>query len=193
MYFDSLRKETMDSDGDLKIFPLVSGGGRGDEVSLSLDEFISKNGLVRWPRADIWTGVGAGMLWKVGLTSSFRKNGLARWPRADIWAGMWGAGRWGQSVLGRVHFGKWTRPMTASWYLGWNVGDSSGQEWGRTSSFRKNGLARWPRADIWAGMLVTSFGGPIRSEKMDSSNVAPEYGVRIGVDSSRGLSHDFSG
>ena len=47
MYFDSLRKETMDSDDDLKIFPLVSGGGRGDEVSMSLDDFISKNGLVR--------------------------------------------------------------------------------------------------------------------------------------------------
>jgi len=41
-------------------------------------------------------------------------------------------------------------------------------------------------------MLVTSSGGPIRSEEMDSSNVAPEYGVRVGVDSSRGLSHDFS-
>jgi len=38
--------------------------GRGNDVSLSLDEFISENGLVRWPRADIWTGVGAGMLWK---------------------------------------------------------------------------------------------------------------------------------
>jgi len=36
-------------------------------------------------------------------------------------------------------------------------------------------------------------GGPIRSEKMDSSNVAPEYGVKVGVDSSGGLSHDFSG
>jgi len=34
----------------------------------------------------------------------------------------------------------------------------------------ENGLVRWPLADIWAGMLVTSFGGPIRSEKMDSSN-----------------------
>jgi len=31
----------------LKFFPLVSGEGRGDEVSLSLDEFISENGLVR--------------------------------------------------------------------------------------------------------------------------------------------------
>ena len=38
--------EIMDSDDDLKIFPLVSGGGRGDEVSLSLDEFISK----KWTR-----------------------------------------------------------------------------------------------------------------------------------------------
>ena len=28
---------------------------------------------------------------------------------------------------------------------------------------------------------------------MDSSNVAPEYGVKVGVDSSGGLSHDFSG
>jgi len=30
-----------------------------------------------------------------------------------------GRGEWGQSVLGRVHFGKWNRPITASWYLGW--------------------------------------------------------------------------
>ena len=36
-------------------------------------------------------------------------------------------------------------------------------------------------------------GGPIRSEKIDSSNVAPEYGVRVGVDSSGGVSHDLSG
>ena len=50
------------------------------------------------------------------------------------------------------------------------VGPGMLWKWGRTSSFRKNGLARWPRADIWAGMLVNSFGGPIRSEKMDSSN-----------------------
>ena len=41
----SFRKK-MDSADDLKIFPLVSGGGRGDEVSLSLDEFISENDLV---------------------------------------------------------------------------------------------------------------------------------------------------
>ena len=101
-------------------------------------------------------------------------------------------GEWGQFVLGRVHFGKWTRPMAESWYLGW-VGPGMLWKWGPTSSFRKNELARWPRANIWAGMLVTSSGGPIRSEKMDSSNVAPEYGVRVGVDSSRGLSHDFSG
>jgi len=42
-----VRFEKMDSPDDLKIFPLVNGGGRGDEVSLSLDEFISKNELAR--------------------------------------------------------------------------------------------------------------------------------------------------
>ena len=42
-----VRFEKMDSPDDRKIFPLVSGGGRGDEVSLSLDEFISENGLVQ--------------------------------------------------------------------------------------------------------------------------------------------------
>jgi len=39
-----VRFEKMDSPDDLKIFPLVSGGG--DKVSLSLDEFISK----KWTR-----------------------------------------------------------------------------------------------------------------------------------------------
>ena len=56
-----------------------------------------------------------------------------------------GAGRWGQSVLGRVHFGKCSRPMTASWYLGWNVGDLL---W-RTNQKRENGLVQQPDTTIF--------------------------------------------
>ena len=61
---------------------------------------------------------------------------------------------WGQSVLGRVHFGKWTRPSwylgwpdlfrSASWYLDWNVVTSSGQ-----SVLGRVHFGKWTRPTTW--------------------------------------------
>jgi len=47
MRSDEFISKKMDSTDDLKIFSISEQRGWGDEVSLSLDEFISENGLVR--------------------------------------------------------------------------------------------------------------------------------------------------